>query len=596
MTSPRTGHIQGQPPRRRVSNPPPSPPPSPPRPRFGVRGLPFQRNQELLRNAGSLLATTGLTSVLGFAFWIYAAHFFTAKEVGYGSAAISTMMLLGTIGEFGIGTMLIGELARRRNRGGLMTASIIASFIISFVLGLGFSLVSIPIFGSHFAEINGDVSRMIIFSFGVAITGATLVFDEATIGLMRGGLQLRRNVTVSIAKMVALPATALVFHDKFGVGIMAAWVVGTVFSLGPTAFGLKRAGTRILYPPDWATFWSLRKVTLAHNSLNLAIATPAKVIPVLVSVVVPPAANGAYYIATMISSFLTMLPSSLSTVLFAVAAASPEKIGEKLRFVLRMSLYIGIPAGLAMALCSRFMLSLFSSSDAAMATGPLIISIVAYVPGLPGIVYIAVARATGKVNQAAVFFTVFLALRMAAVVVGGKLGGLYGLSYGMLGVMIVQACFATPPVLRTAYGKSVPIPRVADRVTSGQEKHRPIEDAEQLRLRQEAGLAALLSIATATSRPRRPPPLPPPQTDTGRGRRRRPAGPLAPPGSDPYATSRWSAPNETSSWPDRRRAPSLPDHPLGWLSGRRSCAATAHSSPREDSSAASWKRSAQARP
>jgi hypothetical protein len=31
------------------------------------------RNQDLLRNAGSLAATTGVTSVLGFAYWIYAA-------------------------------------------------------------------------------------------------------------------------------------------------------------------------------------------------------------------------------------------------------------------------------------------------------------------------------------------------------------------------------------------------------------------------------------------------------------------------------------------------------------------------------------------
>src|ERR1035438_10132630 len=78
------------------------------------------RHQDLLSNASSLLATTGVTSGLGFAFWTFAAKMFSQQAVGYGSAAVSAMTLLGTIGMFGLGTMLIGELPRRRERGGLV--------------------------------------------------------------------------------------------------------------------------------------------------------------------------------------------------------------------------------------------------------------------------------------------------------------------------------------------------------------------------------------------------------------------------------------------------------------------------------------------
>ena len=49
----------------------------------------YQRNQDLLRNAGSLAATTGLTSLFGFVFTIVAAKMFTPDEVGWGNAAIS---------------------------------------------------------------------------------------------------------------------------------------------------------------------------------------------------------------------------------------------------------------------------------------------------------------------------------------------------------------------------------------------------------------------------------------------------------------------------------------------------------------------------
>ena len=512
----------------------------------------MRRNQELLRNAGSLVATTGITSILGFAFWIYAARFFAPEAVGYGSAAVSTMMLLGTIGEAGIGTMLIGELPHGGNRGELITASLIASFVVSFVLGLGFALASMA-FGSHFVAINGTVGRMAVFSLGVAMTGVTMVFDEATIGLMRGGLQLSRNVTMSIAKMAALPAGALVLHDHFGVGIMLSWVVGTVFSLIPTAITIGRRGGRLLYRPDWHTLWRLRKVILAHNSLNLAITTPVKLIPVLVAIVVSPSANGAFYIALMISSFLYMIPTNLSTVLFAIASAAPEMIGEKLRFVLRTSLYIGLPAGLVMGLSAHFVLSIFGSSYATLATGPLWILIVGYIPSLPNTVYIAVARATGRINKAAIFFTVFLALRMTALVVFGKLGGLYGLSYGMLAVEIMQAFITTPEILRIAYG-SVTIHRSADPVTDGQRRLQSAEYAEEVVRRQEAGMAALISLATAISPSRYQTDtaaqawlaLTTPQLDSAHGRHRRSTVPARAAKPDPTDTSWWPDADEAT--------------------------------------------------
>jgi O-antigen/teichoic acid export membrane protein len=460
------------------------------------------RNQDLLRNAGSLAATTGVTSILGFAYWIYAARVFHDQaEVGYAVAGIASMTLLGTIGVFGFGTMLIGELPQGGNRGGLITASLIASFVASIVLAFGFALVSLS-FGSHYVEISGNIWRMSIFSIGVALSAATMVFDDAAIGLMRGGLQLSRNTAVSIAKMVALPVCAFLIHDVTGLGIMLSWVLGTAVSIIPTVVTIKRGGGRILYRPDWSRLWKLRKVTWSHNWLNLAITVPTKLVPVLVATMVLPDANAAYYVAAMIASFLAMVPMHLSTVLFAVASAAPEKISEKLRFVLRTALVIGVPVGLVMGVSAHFVLSVFGSKYASQATVPLWIMIAGYIPGLPSAVYIAVCRATGKVNQATILLSAFAVLQMLSVVVGGKLDGLYGLSYGQLAVSIIEAFITAPLVLRVAFGK-VPVPGAPDRATSsGQVLSETsglalLEMAERaaFETRQQAGLAALFAIA-----------------------------------------------------------------------------------------------------
>jgi O-antigen/teichoic acid export membrane protein len=415
----------------------------------------WRSNTDLLRNAGSLAATTGLTSVFGFVYWIIAAREFSAQAVGYGSAAISAMTLLGTIGMFGLGTMLIGELPRKRlNRGGLTTASIAASGLGSLALGLGFPLVMLAFGDRSFPELTGTPARLGLFAVGVALTGATLVFDEATIGLLRGGVQLSRNLAMSLIKLIALPLAAVVLHDAFGVGILFAWVLGTAISLIPATLMLRRDGAKIFRRPDWDLLRRLGKVAMAHNWLNLAIATPPKLIPVLITVVVSPSANAAFYVAWMLASFLFMVPGHLSTVLFAIASASPELIAEKLRFVLRVSLLIGLPVMAALALGAHFALNLFGPSYAHLATVPLWLLIIGYIPGLPKAQYIAVCRATGEVGKAAVVLTIAACCECAAVVIGGKAGGLDGLSFAYLGVMIIEGIITAPTVLRAAYVKT----------------------------------------------------------------------------------------------------------------------------------------------
>src|SRR5277367_2399393 len=187
----------------------------------------WERNRDLLRNAGSLAATTGMTSIFGFVFTIVAAKMFTTQEVGWGNTAINEMQLFGTIGMFGLGTMMIGELPKgNRDRAGLFAASVSTSAIGSAILGLGFAIIIGLYYSSpdHLPGIAGTPAQLVLFVVGTSLTGAMLVFDEGTIGLLRGGVQLWRNMVMSGIKLVILPVTAVVLHDGFGVGLSFAYV------------------------------------------------------------------------------------------------------------------------------------------------------------------------------------------------------------------------------------------------------------------------------------------------------------------------------------------------------------------------------------
>src|ERR1700722_12432056 len=474
-------------------------------------------NRDLLRNAGSLAATTGLTSVLGFVFWWVAARQFTKAEIGYGSAATNAMALLGTIGMFGLGTMLIGELPRRRERGGLFSASLVTSAVGSLILGLVFAVIAEAVH-ARVPEMDGSPFRLVIFVAGVTLTGATLVFDEGTIGLMRGGVQLWRNLAMSVLKLAVLPITAILLHDEFGVGITLSFVIGTAVSMVPAVIMLLRSGSKIWHRPDWPELRRLFKVALNHNWLNLAIVAPGRIIPVIVTLVVSPDANGVFYIAWMIVSFLFMVPVHLSTVLFAIASASPELIAEKLRFVLRVSLLIGLPVMAVLAISAHFALSLFGPGYAPMGTVPLWLLVIGYIPQMPKAQFIAVSRATNKVGRAAALLCATSTCEIIAITIGGKLGGLDGLSFAYLGVLICEGLITAPTVLRAAYARTAAgtgafpaMPATARTTGAPRPATGPLArvTGELVKLtgslttlpgapdRQETGLAALLALASA---------------------------------------------------------------------------------------------------
>ena len=288
-------------------------------------------HRDLLSNAGSLVMSTGVASLLGVVYWMFATRLFSQRAVGYGSAAVSAMTLLGTIGMLGLGTLLIGELPRRTGRAGLVSAALLTCGLGSLVLGLVFAVVA-PHVSVNFANMIGTPGRGALFVAGVAVTGVTLVFDQATIGLMRGGLQLGRNIAFAVAKVLVLPAAAIVLHDQFGAGITATWVAGMALSLVLVAIRLGVAGEPVLPRPDWGVLRGLGKTAMAHNWLNLAMTMPFYLLPVLVTVIVSPSANAAFYIAAMLTTFLFIVPAHLSTVLFAVVAADPRRGRQEAAF------------------------------------------------------------------------------------------------------------------------------------------------------------------------------------------------------------------------------------------------------------------------
>jgi hypothetical protein len=183
--------------------------------------------------------------------------------------------------------------------------------------------------------------------------------------------------------------------------------------------------------------------------------------------------------------------------------------------VLRVSLMIGLPVMAALAIGAHFMLGIYRPIYAQLGTVPLWLLIIGYIPQMPKAQFIAVSRATNKVGRAAGLVCLFSLCEFAAIFIGGKYHGLDGLSFALLGVLIVEGLITAPTVLRAAYAHTVAgtgsFPVVTAATGTMPRATGPLSrvTGELIKLtgalptlpgapdRQESGLAALFAIASA---------------------------------------------------------------------------------------------------
>lgn len=445
----------------------PAPPDQPPRralPRLRDLRTLLEERRFVLVSAASLLGTTLVTAGLGFVYWAVAARAFSADSVGYGSAAISLMTLLGTIGMLGLGTLLIGELGRRRaEAGGLITASLLVSGGVSVAMGLIAALLA-PAFMKDLTPFGGDPLHVTLFAVGVAVTGASLVLDQALVGLHRGGLQLWRNCAFSVTKLAALLLAAKYLDDAFGVGIYLAWTVGNVVSLGALALVLHRRGIPMMFRPRWDLLRELRGTVMGHNWLNIAYQLPRLALPIVVTFLISPSAGAAFYAAWMLVGFAYIVPTHLSTALYAISAGDHSALAQELRFTIRVSVIAGVVTAAVFGLGGHWLLVPFGESYADAAGAALAILGLGIFPTLVKVHYIAVRRVQGLIPRAAVVVTIGAALELGAGAAGALLGGITGVAVAVVVAMTVEALVMAPAVALAMREPRAPAARAQTRV------------------------------------------------------------------------------------------------------------------------------------
>jgi O-antigen/teichoic acid export membrane protein len=420
-----------------------------------VRGI-VRANQALLSNAASMVGTAIVTSLLGAAFWLVATHYFSKDAVGLASAAISAMTLLGFMATVGMGTLLMGELPRlEKGHRSVINAALLLTGSIGAALGLAFVLIA-PLASPNFDPLKETWAAAGFFVIGVGLTALTFVLDQALIGLLKGGLQLRRNVVFTAVKLVALIPVAALVADAGTQWIYGTWTVGIAVSM-VVLIRFYRAKRDDSLRPDFALLKTLRLHAATHHAVNVALRTPELVLPTVVVSILSPSANASFYIAYMITGFMFFVPLSLSTVLYAVGSGESKLLADRFRLTVYVSLGFGVVSNLTLLFLAKPLLSIFGSSYANEATGTLRILALDIFPSTFLSHYVALRRIQRRLASALPVIWGGALLQVGGGIAGAYLGGLEGVAIGWVAGATLEAMVMAPEVIRALKASDIEV-------------------------------------------------------------------------------------------------------------------------------------------
>ena len=408
----------------------------------------IKANSVMLFNAGSLVATTGVTSVLGFAYWWVAARRFSPEAVGIASTSTSAMMLIGGLCTLGFSTLLITELPRKPAlTGPLISTALLTVGGVSAVTSLAFALVA-PYISPQYQPLRANPLDVLILVIGISLSAMTLVFDQSMIGLLHGELQFWRNIVFSSVKLLGLFVVGLWFSRQDGMSIYAAWAFGSVLSLLIT---LAYAAYRKVLPfktlmPRFGLLKNLGLAAFQHHLLNTMLQVPMQVLPLLVTAFLSAQVTAWFFTSWQLVNFVFLIPSSLTTVLHAMNSAQPSVLARKARSTMGLAFLVAVLVDIVLVFAPKLVLSPFGAAYAAQASWCLRILSLAAFPLIIKSHYISICRIHDRITFALYSMLPGSVLEVVAAAVGAHFGGLTGLSAGWVLAVFVESVFMIPTV------------------------------------------------------------------------------------------------------------------------------------------------------
>ena len=368
------------------------------------------------------------------------------------------MLLLSSFCVVGLGTLLISELPRNKGQEtSLISTAVLTVGAVSLVVGSLFALI-VHFVSPALGALGSNIQNILLFAAGVFFTSITTIIDQALIAMLKGQMQFLRNTLFTLIKLGMLFLISIWLSNVYGITIYTTWTIGNAVSLIPLIGLMLWKGERSLkaYRPQLDWLKKLGPAAVQHHIFNLIIQTPTQMLPVLVAAMLSTKINGAFYIASMIASFIYAISQAMTTVLHAVNAADTSKLAQKARLTVGISLAVSAAGTLILLVANRQILGIFGPNYAGPASVAICILAGAAFPMTIKNHYIALCRITDRIKPIIIPVALGSLCEIVAAAAGARYAGLNGLSMGWVLALCGESLFMLPVVFKTLTNKALP--------------------------------------------------------------------------------------------------------------------------------------------
>ena len=364
--------------------------------------LAHARTDSLVRNSLYIMATTVVTSLLGYVFWVVAARRDPAAAVGLAAAVVSAMQLASVLSELGVRTALIQLLPKRTDPRAwslMLTTSMVTGTVTGAVAGV-MAVIGLPALGAAFSPLREPLFALLLI-VGVITTTVSGVLDYAAIASRSAREMFVRNVAASMVKIALLALPFFVHRSEEG--ILGSWVAATAVS---TVLALVLV--RRMYPQFRVRFRGYRselrevyRSMAAHHAINLGNLGPLFLLPVMVAARVSTSQTAYFYTTWRMSLVFAMISPAVASSMFAEGASSPHELRRLVRSSLRLIAMLLVPAVTAFLLVGRPVLAAVGPAYAHFGWPLMLLLMAAAVPDAITNVYSSLLRVQGRLRFAA---------------------------------------------------------------------------------------------------------------------------------------------------------------------------------------------------
>jgi O-antigen/teichoic acid export membrane protein len=374
------------------------------------------RHDSLLRNSVYIMATTVATSLLGYLYWILAAHVYAARNIGLAAALISTMTLASILSSQGIGWTLI-QLLPSRPAGHARSLTLNAGLATGILTGLcaaAIVVAALPLFSPQLAIVSHDTAYAVAFVAGVALTSTGSLVDYVFMAERATDNMLVRNMILAAIK-IPLLLLPLLLAQAEAFGIFGTWVLATAIGAlaGMVLVRRLRRSYRLAMRGARGQVRAMLSSLAGNHVITVGGLAPTYLLPLFVTARLSATDNAYFYLTWRLAGLSLMVSPAVAA---SLAAEGSHARHDLLRTARSSVLLIAVLLGPAMLLFlggGHYIMAPFGPGYARHGQVLLLLLVISAVPDAITNVYVALLRVQQRLRHAAL-----LNLGMAAFTLG----------------------------------------------------------------------------------------------------------------------------------------------------------------------------------